>query len=65
MCFCICVIFRRAHLFNEYQGFFPQDVKLPDSPSSSTEVKNEWIYIPTPRIRLHGVVLNEAMDTTS
>jgi hypothetical protein len=28
------------------------------SPPSSAEVKNEWSYTSTPRIRLHGVVLS-------
>jgi hypothetical protein len=31
------------------------------SPPSNAEVKNSWSYTFIPLIRLHGVVLNEAM----
>jgi hypothetical protein len=34
------------------------------SPSPSAEVKNVWGYVSTPPISLHGVVLNEATDTS-
>jgi hypothetical protein len=46
-------------LFHENRGSFPV-MKRPgrdvdSSPKSSGQVKNEWSYTPTPRIRLHGV----------
>lgn len=46
-------------LFHEYRGSFPV-MKRPGrdvdpSPKSSVQVKNEWSYTTTPRIRLHGV----------
>jgi hypothetical protein len=43
-------------------GAFNLWVKVPGreadhSPPSSAEVKNAWSYIPTPPVRLNGVVL--------
>jgi hypothetical protein len=44
-------------------GVLSPGVKLPvreadHSPQSSSRVKNAWRYIPTPPVRLHGMVLN-------
>jgi hypothetical protein len=46
------------HLFNGYQGLFPE-LKLPGceadrSPPSRAEVKNEWRYTSIPPICFHG-----------
>jgi len=35
------------------------------SPPFSAEVNNTWSYIPTPPIRLHGVMLNYLTDTST
>jgi hypothetical protein len=35
------------------------------SPPPSNEVKNAWSYNSSPPIGLHGVVLNQAVDTPS
>jgi hypothetical protein len=35
------------------------------SPPSSVEVKNAWSYNSIPPTRLHSVVLNHSMDTSS
>jgi hypothetical protein len=50
-------------------ALFPQ-VKRPEreadhSPQSTAEVKNAWSYTSTPPTRLHGVVINSAMDVSS
>jgi len=37
----------------------------PYSPSSFAEVKNAWSYTSTPPVHLHGMVFDQARDTSS
>jgi hypothetical protein len=39
--------------------------KTDHSPPSTAKVKNAWSYISTHPICLHGMVLNQAMDSSS
>jgi len=48
-------------LSNEYQGVKRPGGEDDHLPPSSAEVTNAWTYQSIPPIRLHGVVLNEAM----
>jgi hypothetical protein len=44
-------------LFNGYRGSFPGN-DADQSPPTSAEMKNEWIYTSAPPIQLHGVEKN-------
>jgi hypothetical protein len=51
------------------RGCFTLEVKRPgreanQPPPSTAKVKNAWSYTSIPLMRIHGVVLNEAMDTS-